>query len=424
LPDAPDPIPTTKDYPLTTTVDRTGHDPADVPSYPMSRNGKCPFDPPPELYAHQEQGPLAKVRIWDGSRPWLVTRYADQRALLADRRVSADVARPGYPSPAPIPKGGSAISFILMDDPEHARLRRMVTAPFAIRRVEAMRPAVQKIVDDLIDDMLAGPKPVDLVEAFALPVPSLVICALLGVPYTDHDFFQANSRTIIKRDARPEDRQAALASLVGYLDQLVDTKITEPGDDLLSRLAARVESGELSRTDAAQMGVLLLIAGHETTANMVALGTLALLEHPDQLARLREADDPALVSSAVEELLRYLHITHNGRRRVALEDIELDGQVIRAGDGIVFPNDIGNRDPEAFPDPDTLDIGRDARHHVAFGFGVHQCLGQSLARMELQVVYGTLYRRIPTLALAAPLEEIPFKHDGSVYGVHELPVTW
>jgi cytochrome P450 len=217
---------------LTTTVDRTGHDPADVSSYPMSRNGKCPFDPPPELYAHQEQGPLAKVRIWDGSTPWLVTRYADQRALLADPRVSADVARPGYPSPAPIPKGGSAISFILMDDPEHARLRRMVTAPFAIRRVEAMRPTVQKIVDDLIDDMLAGPRPVDLVEAFALPVPSLVICALLGVPYTDHDFFQANSKIIIKRDARPEDRQAALGRLVGYLDQLVGTKMTEPGDDL------------------------------------------------------------------------------------------------------------------------------------------------------------------------------------------------
>ena len=409
---------------MTTTVDRTGHDPADVSSYPMSRNGKCPFDPPPELYAHQEQGPLAKVRIWDGSTPWLVTRYADQRALLADPRVSADVARPGYPSPAPIPKGGSAISFILMDDPEHARLRRMVTAPFAIRRVEAMRPTVQKIVDDLIDDMLAGPRPVDLVEAFALPVPSLVICALLGVPYTDHDFFQANSKIIIKRDARPEDRQAALGRLVGYLDQLVGTKMTEPGDDLLSRLAARVGSGELSRMDAAQMGVLLLIAGHETTANMIALGTLALLEHPDQLTRLRAADDRALVSGAVEELLRYLHITHNGRRRVALEDIELDGQVIRAGDGIVFPNDIGNRDPEAFPHPDTLDIGRDARHHIAFGFGVHQCLGQSLARMELQVVYGTLYRRIPTLALAAPLEEIPFKHDGSVYGVHGLPVTW
>jgi cytochrome P450 len=172
------------------------------------------------------------------------------------------------------------------------------------------------------------------------------------------------------------------------------------------------------------MGVLMLLAGHETTANMIALGTLALLEHPDQLDLLRSTDDPALVASAVEELLRYLNITHNGRRRVATEDIEIAGEVIRAGEGIIMPNDIGNRDPSVFPDPDRLDLRRNPRRHVAFGFGVHQCLGQPLARMELQVVYGTLYRRIPTLRLAAPLEAVPFKHDGSVYGVYELPVTW
>jgi cytochrome P450 len=409
---------------MTTTLGTTGTDADGIPSYPMTRATRCPFDPPPELKARQEEGPLAKVRLWDGSTPWLVTRYADQRALMADPRVSADIARPGYPSPAPVPKGGSAISFILMDNPEHARLRRMVTAPFTIRRVEAMRPDVQKIVDDLIDTMLAGPKPADLVEALALPMPSLVICALLGVPYTDHDFFQANSKTIIRRDVSPEDRQAALGTLVGYLDALVGTKIDALGDDLLSQLARRVEAGELTRPEAAQMGVLLLIAGHETTANMIALGTLALLEHPEQLAIVRGTDDPALIAGAVEELLRYLNITHNGRRRVATDDIEFAGRVIRAGDGIVFPNDIGNRDPEVFAEPDRLDVERDARRHIAFGFGVHQCLGQSLARMELQVVYGTLYRRIPTLAAARPLEEIPFKHDGSVFGVHELPVTW
>ncbi|MFG1705333.1 cytochrome P450 [Nonomuraea sp. M3C6] len=397
-------------------------DPAQIPEFPMARAAGCPFDPPPALRSKQEEGPLTKVRLWDGSTPWLVTRYAEQRALLADPRVSADITRPGYPSPAPV--NGSSISFILMDDPEHARLRRMVTAPFAIRRVEAMRPAVQKIVDDLIDGLLAGPKPVDLVEAFALPVPSLVICELLGVPYADHDFFQDNSKTIIKRDATPEQRFASFGRLADYLDGLMGEKLADPGDDLLSRLAERVTAGELSRQEAAQMGVLLLIAGHETTANMIALGTLALLEHPDQLALLRQSDDPKLVAGAVEELLRYLNITHNGRRRLALADIEIAGHTIRAGDGLIMANDIANRDPAAFPDPDRLDLHRDARHHVAFGFGVHQCLGQPLARMELQVVYSTLYRRIPTLRLAADLERIPFKHDGSVYGVYELPVTW
>ncbi|GHJ26142.1 cytochrome P450 [Streptomyces hygroscopicus subsp. sporocinereus] len=390
----------------------------------MARAAGCPFDPPPALRDRQQEGPLSRVRLWDGSTPWLVTRYADQRALLADPRVSADITRPGYPLQSPLPPGGSGISFILKDDPEHARLRRMVTAPFAIKRVEAMRPGVQKIVDDLIDDLLAGPKPVDLVDAFALPVPSLVICQLLGVPYADHDFFQTNSKVIINLDVTPEQRSAAHGNLIGYLNDLMGEKIADPVDDLLSGLATRVTAGELSREEAAQMGVLLLIAGHETTANMIALGTLALFEHPDQLALLRDTDDPALVSSAVEELLRYLHITHNGRRRVATEDIEIAGEVIRAGEGLILANDIANRDPEVFAAPDRLDIRRDARRHVAFGFGVHQCLGQPLARMELQVVYGTLYRRIPTLRPATELERIPFKHDGSVYGVYELPVTW
>ena len=398
--------------------------PADIPEFPMARAQGCPFDPPPELRSRQQAGPLAKVRLWDGSTPWLVTRYADQRAVLADPRISSDPMRPGYPAGAPIQPGGPGIGFILMDDPEHARLRRMVTAPFTIKRIAAMRPAVQRIVDDLIDALLAGPNPVDLVEAFALPVPSLVICDLLGVPYSDHAYFQANSRTVIRRTATPDERLAASRGLFEYLDELMGRKLAEPADDLLSGLTERVRAGELTRENAAQMGVLLLIAGHETTANMIALGTAALLEHPDQLAVLRDADDPAVVASAVEELLRYLHITHNGRRRVALQDIEVGGQVIRAGEGVIVANDIGNRDPDAFPDPDRLDIGRDARHHVAFGFGVHQCLGQPLARLELQVVYGTLYRRIPTLRLATGLDDVPFKHDGSVYGVYELPVTW
>ncbi|MDQ1042791.1 cytochrome P450 [Streptomyces sp. V4I2] len=396
---------------------------APVPEFPMARAAGCPFDPPPALQAQQDEGRLVKVRLWDGSTPWLVTRYEDQRALLLDPRVSADITSPGYPLQAPS-NGKNNISFILMDDPEHARLRRMVTAPFAVKRVEALRPGVQKIVDDLIDDMLTVGGPVDLVQAFALPVPSLVICRLLGVPYADHDFFQENSKTLITRDAAIEDRMAAHGRLLGYLDELMGEKVADPGDDLLSGLVGRVESGELSRQDVAQMGVLLLLAGHETTANMIALGTLALLEHPDQFALLRDTDDPKLVASAVEELLRYLSIVHGGRRRAALEDIEIAGQVIRAGEGVIMPNDIANRDPEAFADPDRLDLTRDARRHVAFGFGVHQCLGQPLARMELQVVYSTLYRRIPTLRLAAEVDGLPFKHDGSVYGVYELPVTW
>jgi cytochrome P450 len=400
-----------------------------TPEWPMAREGKCPFDPPPQLRDLQEEAPLARVKLWNGTTPWVVTRYAEQRQLLADPRLSSDITRPGFPSPVPqrpVADGEKrqGIGFILMDDPEHARLRRMVTAPFAIKRVEALRPAVQKIVDDLIDAMLAGPNPVDLVEAFALPVPSLVICELLGVPYTDHDFFQANSSRLISRSVAPEDRMAAHGNLHRYLDELLTSKKADAGGDLLEQLKARVDGGELTNDDAAGIGVLLLLAGHETTANMIALGTLTLLEHPDQLALLRDSEDPKLVAGAVEELLRFLNITHTGRQRVATEDIEIAGQTIKAGDGVIVANDIGNRDPAQFADPYKLDIERDARRHVAFGFGVHQCLGQPLARVELQVVYSTLYRRIPTLKRAVPLEEIPFKHDGSVYGVYELPVSW
>jgi cytochrome P450 len=401
--------------------------PDGIPAYPMPRAQRCPLDPPPDLSALRSDGPLHRVRLRDGSTPWLVTRYAEQRALLSDPRVSADAAREGYPSQSEAfrARRNRVLGFISMDDPEHARLRRMVTGAFTVRRIEEMRPGIQHVVDELIDDMLAGPNPADLVTAFALPVPSLVICQLLGVPYADHDFFQRTSRTLINPSTPAEASQEAQDELLAYLDHLIERKLADPDGGLLSRVAAeQVAIGELSRPELATIGLLLLIAGHETTANMIALGTYALLSYPDQLAAVRSSDDPELIRSTVEELLRYLSIGHLGRRRVAVEDIEVADQVIRAGEGIVLPNDIANRDAEMYPDPEGLDVHRDARGHLTFGFGVHQCLGQQLARAELQVVYGTLYRRIPSLALAVDPAQIPFKHDGVVYGVYELPVTW
>jgi cytochrome P450 len=398
--------------------------PGSPPEFPMPREARCPFDPPPALKNLQEETPLTRVRLWDGSEPWLVTRYADQRAILGDARVSADTDSPGYPTKASPEGGEGKLSFIMMDDPEHTRLRRMVTAPFAVKKVEALRPAVQRIVDGLIDGMLSRPGPVDLVEEFALPIPSLVICELLGVPYDDHAIFQEHTKTTVRTTATPEQRGAATREMAGYLAGQIAERLAEPKDDLLSSIAGRVTAGEIDHQEATEMALLLLIAGHETTANMIALGTLALLHNPDQLALLRESDDPKFVAGAVEELLRYLHITHLGRRRAVTEDIEVAGQVVKAGEGVIMVNEIANRDPEVFPDPDRLDLTRDARRHVAFGFGVHQCLGQPLARMELQVVYGTLYKRIPTLKPACALEDVRFKNDAFIYGVHELPVSW
>ncbi|MEU8827637.1 cytochrome P450 [Streptomyces sp. NPDC048636] len=407
---------------LTDTASGTGPE----PGYPIDRSPHCPFSPPAGLRELQATAPLRKVRLWDDSDAWLVTRYEELRALAGDPRISSDILHPGYPqvSQGSLERARRQTSFIVMDDPTHARLRRLVTAPFTVRRIQAMRPAIQQLVDELIDTMLAGPCPADLVREFALPLPSLVICRLLGVPYADHAFFQRNSAALLNRNSAARATEAQRI-LMDYLDGLVGEKLARPADDLLSVLATgQVGPGLLERRDLAAIAMLLLVAGHETTANMIALGTLALLRHPEQLAALRATDDPARVAAAVEELLRHLTIVQTGLRRVALEDIDLGGQLIRAGEAVILAIDAANHDAAVFAEPDTLDLGRDARHHVAFGYGVHQCLGQQLARVELQVVYSTLYRRIPTLRLAADPAALPYKHDSIVYGVHELPVAW
>ncbi|MFF3145875.1 cytochrome P450 [Streptomyces sp. NPDC057927] len=400
---------------------------AEIPEFVPPRAAVCPFAPPPVLAEIREEKPISKVRIWDGSTPWLITRHEDLRAVLGDPRVSVDDKRPGFPFPKKAMAENAhhhPDTLFNTDAPVHTRLRRMLTSSFTAKRMAALRPAIQKVTDEHIDAMLAGPKPADLVQALGLPIPTLMICELLGVPYEDHEFFQHHATVAVSQTSSAEQDRESSVALGAYLARQIHAKTDNPAEDTLSDLAALVKAGELTMGEASLMAVILLIAGHETSANMIALGTLALLEHPEQLARLRESDDPKVVASAVEELLRYLNIVHSGRRRVALEDIEIGGVTIRAGEGVVVANDIGNRDPAAFPDPDRLDIARNARHHVAFGFGVHQCLGQPLARVELQVVYGTLYRRIPTLRLATDLAQIPFKHDGLAYGVYELPITW
>ncbi|XUL85937.1 cytochrome P450 [Streptomyces galilaeus] len=401
---------------------------AEVPEWPMPRAEGCPFDPPPALRELTAEKPLARVRIWDGSTPWIVTGHAEQRALLGDPRVSVDERLPGFPH---WHEGMAAAvayrprSVFNSDAPEHTGFRRIMTRPFTFKRVEALRPTIQKITDDLIDTMLAGPKPADLVEALALPLPTLMISELLGVPYEDHDFFQENAARGIAHDVSAEESMRTFGALNDYLVRLVEKKAAEPADDALSEIAALVTAGDISVSEAAMMGTGLLIAGHETSANMIGLAVVALLERPDQLAVLREADDPKVVAGAVEELLRYLGIIHGGQRRIAKEDIEIGGEVIRAGEGIIVELFSANRDAHVFPDPDVLDLRREnARHHNAFGFGIHQCVGQQLARVELQVVYGTLFRRIPTLRLAEPLDRIEFKHDRLAYGVYSLPVTW
>lgn len=398
-----------------------------VPRFPMDRDSRCPFDPPPQLAAIQAECPVSRVEIWSGAAPWLITRFDDVRSVLTDENVSADTDLPGYPHPtAGIARRRQGIKpFMNTDDPEHAVHRRMLNPNFMVKKVEAMRPNIQRIADELIDDMLRGPKPTDFVQAFALPIPSLVICELLGVPYDDRAFFHRISNVLVARESTPEQSVEASAEIRAYLADLTQKKNESPADDVLSRLAVdRYRTGAMSRDDIATVGQLLLLAGHETTANMIALGTALLLEHPEQAAMIRDAEDDAVVVNAVEELLRYLTVTHSGRRRVATADLEVGGEVISAGDGIIAALDIANRDASAFPEPDRLDIHRQARHHLAFGYGVHQCLGQPLARVELQVAYRTILTRIPTLRLDGDVRDLPYKSDMAIYGTHEMPVNW
>jgi len=405
----------------TTAVD----DNADVPEYPTPRDGKCPFAPPPELLATEKS--VSRARTWDGNTPWLITGHAAQRTILSDPRVSANDHLPGFPFPTQHQAettAGRPKTIFDLDGAEHARLRRMLTSSFSRKRMQALRPGIQQVTDDLIDKMLAGPAPVDLVEALSLPLPSLMICDLLGVPYTDHGFFQKHAVVATARNVTAEVSAQSFVELSGYLGTLITAKIDAPAEDVLSDLGAQVSAGELTISEAATMGLIMLIAGHETSANMITLSTALLLQNPDQLTLLRETEDPKVISAAVEELLRYLSIAHLGQRRIALEDIEIDGETIRAGDGIIAPLPAANWDPMAFPEPEKLDLTREARHHHTFGWGPHQCIGQQLARIELEVVFSTLYRRIPTMRLAVGFDELEFKGDSLAYGIHELPISW
>ncbi len=386
----------------------------------------CPYAPPEQHLRFLREEPVTKVALPSGSAAWVATRYEDIRTVLSDPRFSADRRHPAAPrlsaemdpAQSPLPK-----LILEMDPPEHGRARRAVVGELTVRRMAALRPRIQQLVDEHIDAMLAGPRPADLVRALALPVPSLVICELLGVPYDDHDFFQTTSARLLDHAITSQERRHSALELAIYLDTLIKEKEADPTDDLLGRQVLKQrENGAADHGALLGLAFLLLIAGHETTANMISLGTYMLLRHPGALAALRA--DPGKMPGAVEELLRHFTIAEFAIVRVATEDVELGGTVIPAGEGVLTLANAGNRDPEMFADPETFDIERDARSHLAFGYGPHQCLGQNLARVELEIVFTTLLRRVPGLRLAVPDERLSFKDDATIYGMHELPVTW
>jgi len=397
-------------------------DPA-LPRFPFRRAD--PLQPPPQYAQARGAQRILPVSLWNGRRAWILTRYDDMRSVVTDPRFSGEFAHPDFPTvtEARVVVDKEERAFVGMDNPLHDHYRRMFTKEFTAKRMIALRAKMAAIANRLIDALIAQPQPADLVAAIAVPFPSLVMCDLVGSSYDDHRFIiecAAGRHGLLQTAAQASQKARELAA---YFMQLILRKEKEPGDDLVSRvIEEHVRPGHLSREDFAEIGAMILRAGHDTTTNMIGLGTLILLRHPEQAAEMR--DQPKLVPGAVEELLRYISPVQFLPRRVALEDVAIGDVVIPKGEGVFAVNPAANRDPAVFADPDKFDIHRDASHHVAFGYGIHQCLGQLLARMELQVLFPLLLQRLPDLRIAADGGEIRFKDDMQIYGVHNLPVAW
>ncbi|NEB77120.1 cytochrome P450 [Streptomyces sp. SID14478] len=390
-------------------------------AFPQDRT--CPYQPPPGYEPLREARPLTRVTLFDGRRVWAVTGHAVARQLLADPRLSSDRTHEDFPSPTA--RGatvrGQRLPLVGVDDPEHNAQRRKLIPSFSAKRIAELRPRIQRTVDELLDSLEEQGPPGDLVTAFAFPLPAKVICALLGAPYADAGFFEEQSRRLTL-GTRPQDVEQGRSELNRYFQQLIDSEWEAPGDGLIGDLIREQRAaGSSDRQELVMLAGVLLVGGFETTANMISLGTYTLLRHPQRLAELRA--DRTLMPAAVEELLRFTSIA-DIMLRMATQDIEIAGHTLRAGDGIVFPLSLINRDADVYPEADRLDWHRAARHHVAFGFGVHQCLGQNLARAELEIALWTLFRRLPKLDFAVPPHEIAFKPGSTIQGLIELPLTW
>jgi cytochrome P450 len=391
-----------------------------IPDFPMQRT--CPWLPPPQ-YAELRQDPPRRVRLPSGAFAWLITRHADVKLALGDHRLSAAHTNPGYPLRIQVPATPRGQSFLRMDDPEHGRLRRMVLPQFTARAARAMRPTVERMVGQLLDELEQGPRPVDLVAAFTQPLPCMAVGSILGVADADQRVFAGMTRAILSQDTGPAEVYQAALDMGAYLERLIAEKQRDPGDDLLSALATQhVATGELTRDDLVAMARLILVAGYETTAKQLGLSVFALLRHPDHLAELRRS--PALIKPAVQELLRYWSVSEDNMGRVALADLEIGGAQIAKGDGVMVAVPSANHDERVFPDPGRLDFHRDASAHLAFGSGPHHCPGAPLAAQELELALSLLITRFPALRLAVDAGDLDFRFPQLVYGVTALPVTW
>ncbi|MFD9704510.1 cytochrome P450 [Lentzea sp. NPDC059081] len=374
------------------------------------------FDPVEELARVRDDEGVVPITTPFGLPAYLICRYEDVREVLADGTRFSNALVPFNRLGGDDERTGSLIA---LDPPDHTRLRRMLTPEFTVRRMRRLEPRITEIVDAALDDLETAGRPADLVAHFALPVPSLVICELLGVPYADRAEFQDRTVRMLDASLPPEEQTAVWRENRSYMATLVARAQADPGDDLVGMLV-REHGDDLATAELVDIAALLLVAGHETTSNMLGLGTLALLRHPDQLALVRE--DPALVEPAVEELLRWLSIVNTTAPRMTTTEVRIAGHAIPAGSLVLPSLSAADRDPALVENPGTLDVGRGAPGHVAFGHGVHHCLGAPLARMEMRIAFPALLRRFPGLAPAEDQDD--FRTFSVIHGLRSLPVTW
>jgi cytochrome P450 len=392
-----------------------------APPYPQKRT--CPYEPPAGYQEIAAAGPVLKVTLYDGRESWIITGYKESREILTHPNLSSQRTHPNFPIVAPRFRSPIArnLALIAMDPPVHDTYRRFLNPHFSLKSVRSMRPAIQEIVTGFVDRIIEHGPPADLISMLAVPLPSLVICQHLGVPYEDHEFFQDASGKVML--AGEQESGQAAQDLVDYLDKLVRQQLEHPTDGLLGRLVKeRVLEGEMIHDELVSIALVLLIAAHETTSSSLALGIITLLQHPDQLARLHADIDQ--LPKAIEELLRYIATTDLVATRIAKGDIEIAGHLIRAGDAVLVSGTLANRDEQTHERANELDILRSDSYHVTFGFGIHQCLGQNLARLELEIAMRELFTRIPDMRLAVPVDQLPILGSGTVQRVLELPVEW
>jgi cytochrome P450 len=384
------------------------------------------YQDPAGFFAHlRESRPVAPVPLPGRGRAWFITRYEDVRAALTDPRLANDVHHwPGGALHRPSEAAGGVHAHLLNTDPPvHTRLRRLVWKAFTPRRVARLRPRVQEIAAGLLDEMEAAGGVADLLDAYARPLPGAVLCELLGVPEADRGWISA----AVTDYEKPEEADRVTRQLAAYLTELIEAKRADPGDDLLSALAlVRDDVSEdgsgagLTDTEARSVAFQIIMGGFGTTVNLVGNGTLALLTYPEELARLRA--DPSLLPAAVEELLRFTNPLNHATDRFTTQGMTVGEVVIPASEWVFVAISSANRDPGRFPDPDRLDLGRDTSGHLAFGHGIHYCLGAALARVEAEVALGALLDRFPDLSLGVAPEELRWRPVSLMNGLESLPV--